>query len=84
MSTLGRGMAWLDTGTHESLLEASQFVHTLERRQGVKICCPEEIAWRMGYISSQDVARLAARFGRSGYRLYLEQLVASRPMEIAA
>ena len=84
VSTLGRGMAWLDTGTHESMLEASQFVHTLEKRQGLKICCPEEIAWRMGYISSQEVATQARRFGRSTYRLYLEQLVSSHSLDIAA
>lgn len=73
----GRGMAWLDTGTPESLLEASQFVQTIEHRQGLKIACPEEVAWRMGWISDADLAALARDLGGRGYANYLRELVAS-------
>ena len=73
--TLGRGDAWLDTGTHDSLLEASQFIQTLERRQGLRICCPEEIAWRSGWIDDADLERLAAPLAKSGYGAYLLALV---------
>ena len=66
-----RGMAWLDTGTHETLLEASQFIETIERRQGLKIACPEEVAYRMGYISAQELEKLALALGSSGYGQYL-------------
>ena len=72
---LGRGHAWLDTGTHESLLEASHFIETLERRQGLKICCPEEIAWRMGYINAVQLEGLAAALSSSGYGSYLLSLL---------
>lgn len=72
----GRGMAWLDTGTPESLLEASQFVQTIEHRQGLKIACPEEVAWRMGWISDADLAALARNLGGRGYADYLQELVA--------
>jgi len=72
---LGRGHAWLDTGTHESLLEASHFIETLERRQGMKICCPEEIAWRMDYISAAELERLAVPLKSSGYGDYLLSLL---------
>ncbi len=71
---LGRGTAWLDTGTHESLLQASVFIETLEARQGMKICCPEEIAYRMGYIGIEELAKLAAELGKSSYGEYLHGL----------
>ena len=72
---LGRGFAWLDTGTHESLLEASQFISTLETRQGVKISCPEEIAWRLGYVNDEDLIKLAADYPNNQYGQYLRNLV---------
>ena len=71
---LGRGTAWLDTGTHESLLQASVFIETLEARQGMKICCPEEIAYRMGYIGIEKLAKLAGELGKSSYGKYLHEL----------
>jgi glucose-1-phosphate thymidylyltransferase len=68
---MSRGMAWLDTGTHESLLQASMFIETIEKRQGLKIACPEEIAFRMGYISAQQLEALAAPLAKNGYGQYL-------------
>jgi glucose-1-phosphate thymidylyltransferase len=72
---MGRGYAWFDTGTHESLLDAANFVRTIELRQGQKIACPEEIAFSLGYISADDVMRLVAtRYARTGYGDYLVDL----------
>jgi glucose-1-phosphate thymidylyltransferase len=68
---MGRGMAWLDTGTHESLLAASQYIETIERRQGLKIACPEEIAYRMGYIDAARLEQLGNALARNGYGRYL-------------
>ena len=73
---LGRGIAWLDTGTHESLLQASEFVHVIESRQGLKIACPEEIAFRQGYIDAAALAALAAPLAKSAYGKYLLKVVA--------
>jgi glucose-1-phosphate thymidylyltransferase len=72
---LGRGTAWLDTGTHDSLLEAANFIATLERRQGLKVACPEEIAYRMGYIDAQQLVRLSEKIGKSSYGNYLREIV---------
>lgn len=72
---LGRGAAWLDTGTHESLLQAAQFIQTIEARQGLKICCPEEIAYRSGFIDSAQLQRLAAPLAKSGYGDYLLEIL---------
>jgi glucose-1-phosphate thymidylyltransferase len=71
---LGRGSAWLDTGTHESLVQAGQFVQTVERRQGLKISAPEEVAFRMGFIDCSQLLRLADDLGKSDYGIYLRQL----------
>lgn len=74
---MGRGMAWLDTGTHDSLLEASQFIATIEKRQGLKVACPEEIAFRRGYISAEQLAQLAQPLRKNEYGRYLLQLLQS-------
>lgn len=76
VSLMGRGYAWLDTGTHESLLEASQFVELLERRQGLKIACLEEIAWRLGYINDEQLEALAHPLAKNGYGQYLLKILA--------
>lgn len=75
---MSRGMAWLDTGTHDSLFDAGSFIHTVERRQGLKIACPEEIAWRLGYITSDEMKTLAEPILKSGYGQYLLALIQER------
>ena len=72
---LGRGIAWLDTGTHDSLLEASNFIHTIEHRQGLKVACPEEIAYRQGYIDATQLRRLAGSIAKSTYGQYLVRVL---------
>jgi glucose-1-phosphate thymidylyltransferase len=72
---LGRGVAWLDTGTHESLLQASMFIEAIENRQGLKVCCPEEIAYRSGYIGAEELERLARPLAKTGYGAYLLEIV---------
>lgn len=75
VKVMGRGTAWLDTGTHDSLLEAASFVQTIEKRQGLKVCCPEEIAWRNGWISSEHVLLLAASLSKNDYGHYLQDMI---------
>jgi glucose-1-phosphate thymidylyltransferase len=76
LTTFGQGMAWLDMGTHESLLEASEFVHVLEARQGVQIACLEEIAYQHGWINADHLSKLASSYGKSTYGVYLQRLAA--------
>ncbi|MDO8350136.1 MAG: glucose-1-phosphate thymidylyltransferase RfbA [Gallionella sp.] len=78
VQVMGRGYAWLDTGTHESLLEASLFIQTLEKRQGLKIACPEEIAFSRGYISAGELAALIVPLAKNGYGQYLQRLLRER------
>ena len=78
VKVLGRGMTWLDTGTHESLLEAAAFVATMEKRQGLKICCPEETAYRMGFITAAELRLLAQEAGDNSYGEYLRRVVDER------
>jgi glucose-1-phosphate thymidylyltransferase len=75
VNVLGRGIAWLDTGTHESLLEAAMFIEAIEKRQGLKVCCPEEIAYRAGYIDAGQLERLALPLAKTGYGAYLLELL---------
>jgi glucose-1-phosphate thymidylyltransferase len=77
---MGRGYAWLDTGTHDSLLEAAGFVATLQKRQGLMVACPEEIAYRQGWIGAEDVLRIAAPLKKSGYGQYLERMLVDRTL----
>ncbi len=78
VEVMGRGMAWLDTGTHEAMLEASLFIQTIETRQGLMVACPEEIAYRYGYITAEELERLAATMTNNGYGTYLLQLLRER------
>jgi glucose-1-phosphate thymidylyltransferase len=78
VEVLGRGTAWLDTGTHESLLDAAEFVHVIENRQGLKIACLEEIAWRQGWINDATLEANIERLGKSGYALYLKRLLSGQ------
>ena len=80
---LGRGYAWLDTGTHDSLLEAGEFVRAIEKRTGQKVAAPEEIAWRKGFIGAPELRRLAGRLRSSGYGAYLEGLLPPRMVAAA-
>ena len=75
LERLGRGYAWLDTGTHQSLLEASNYIETIEARQGLRVCCPEEIAWNNGWIGNEDLVRLARPLSKNGYGQYLLNLI---------
>ena len=76
LEKLGRGFAWLDTGTHESLVEAASFIETIEKRQGLRVCCPEEIAWSQGWIDDAKLQALAEPLAKNGYGQYLRSLVA--------
>lgn len=75
VEVMGRGMAWLDTGTHDSLLEAGSFIQTIEKRQGLKVACPEEIAYRMGFIDAAQVEIMAKKYAKNGYGQYLTQIL---------
>jgi glucose-1-phosphate thymidylyltransferase len=78
VEVLGRGMAWLDTGTHDSLIEAAVFIETIEKRQGLKVACPEEIAYRLGWIDAAQLNVLIAKVGKSGYGAYLRSVLDER------
>jgi len=75
---MSRGIAWLDTGTHDALLDASMFIETIEKRQGLKIACPEEIAYRQGYITADELAALASSMGNNPYAQYLQTILLER------
>jgi len=78
VEVMGRGMAWLDTGTHDALLQAAQFIETVEKRQGLKVACPEEVAYRMGYISAAELEALAQALRKTGYGEYLSRILQER------
>jgi glucose-1-phosphate thymidylyltransferase len=78
VEVMGRGFAWLDTGTHDSLLDAGHFIATIEKRQGLKVACPEEIAWRQGWIDEPQLRRCAEALGKSSYGAYLRSLLEAR------
>lgn len=78
VEVMGRGMAWLDTGTHESLLEAGAFIQTIEKRQGLKIACLEEIAYRKGFIDAASLEKLANKYAKNGYGQYLKQVLSEQ------
>ena len=78
VEVMGRGMAWLDTGTHDSLIEAGSFIQTIEKRQGLKVACPEEIAYRMGFIDAVQLQTLANKYAKNGYGEYLKQVLTER------
>jgi glucose-1-phosphate thymidylyltransferase len=78
VEVLGRGMAWLDTGTPESMQEASNYIEAIEKRQGLKVACPEEIAYRLGHINRQQLEELARQYGRNAYGDYLRDLLTDR------
>ena len=75
VEVMSRGTAWLDTGTHDSLLDAANFISVIEKRQGLKVSCPEEVAYRRGYISAEQLLALAAPLDKSGYGAYLKRLL---------
>lgn len=81
LEQLGRGYAWLDTGTHQSLMEAGNFIQTIENRQGLKVCCPEEIAYLNGWIDAEQLQKLAAPLSKTGYGLYLSNLSQQGPVK---
>ena len=78
VEVMGRGMAWLDTGTHQAMLEAALFIQTIETRQGLMVACPEEIAYRYGYISAEQLEEIASSMTSNGYGVYLQQLLRER------
>jgi glucose-1-phosphate thymidylyltransferase len=78
VEVMGRGMAWLDTGTHDSLIEAGSFIQTIEKRQGLKVACPEEIAYRMGFINAAQLEAMAKKYAKNGYGAYLNQVLTEK------
>jgi len=78
VEVMGRGMAWLDTGTHDSLIEAGSFIQTIEKRQGLKVACPEEIAYRMGFIGEDEVKLMAKKYAKNGYGQYLTRMLSEK------